>query len=81
MLKVKRKYSVYYIGKGTGCYAQDYCKIYLGDTWAVSKEKACSNVRYRNRNKELPNGGYKNDILSDYAGEGVVSFEYEAEEI
>ena len=78
---MKRHYEVYYIGKGTGCYAEKYKKIFLGETWAVSPEKACSNVRYRNRDKKHPNGGYSCDILGDCLDDGEVLFTYEAVEI
>lgn len=77
--KVKKHYNVYYVGKGFGCYAKDYCKVFLGDTWAVSEKKACSQVRWRYRNKNNPNGGYSTDILGDCKDEGMVMFEYIAE--
>ena len=77
----KKKYSVYYVGKGTGCYAEDYKRIYLGDTWAVSPEKACSNIRFRQRTKEMPNGGYSTDFLGDSEDMGYVEFYYEAIEV
>lgn len=78
--KIKKHYKVYYIGEGTGCYAKDYCKILIGETWAVSDKKACSNVRYQNRNKENPNGGYNYNTLGDRLEEGFVIFKYVAEE-
>ena len=77
--KVKKHYNVYYVGKGFGCYAEDYCKVFLGDTWAVSEKKACSQVRWRHRNKNNPNGGYSTDILGDRKDEGMVMFKYIAE--
>ena len=77
----KKKYSVYYVGKGTGCYAENYKKIYLGDTWAISPEKACSNVRYRMRDKSNPNGGYSINYLDDSQGLGYVFYQYEAIEV
>lgn len=76
----KKKYSVYYVGKGTGCYAEDYQRTYLGDTWATSPEKACSNVRFRLRDEKHPNGGYSTDFLGDSEDMGFVDFYYEAVE-
>lgn len=78
---MKKHYEVYYVGRGFGCYAKDYQKTYLGDTWAVSPEKACNNVRYRYRDKNHPNGGYSYDILGDCLDEGEVLFTYEAVEV
>ncbi len=83
-MKIKREkkhYCVYYVGRGTGCYAKEYQKTFLGETWAVSEEKACNNVRYRHRDKNYKHGGYKNDYLDDCLGEGDVIFTYEAIEI
>lgn len=40
MTKPKRHYEVYYVGKGSGCYAEDYQRTYLGDVWAVSEKQA-----------------------------------------
>lgn len=79
--KPKKHYAVYYIGKCTGVYAEDYQKTYLGDVWAVSEKQACSWVRYRYRDKQNPNGGYAKDIMGDYMDEGFVTFSYKAEEI
>jgi len=79
--KPKKHYAVYYEGHGWGCYAENYSKVYIDDTWAVSPEKACSNVRYRYRNEKMPNGGYATEVLGDYLGEGEVLFEYKAYEI
>ena len=81
MKKPKKHYDVYYVGKGNGCYAEDYKKIYLGDVWAVSEKQACSFVRYRHRDEKNPNGGYGADILGDSQDEGMVLFTYEAVEI
>jgi hypothetical protein len=77
--KVLNVYNVYYIGKGNGCYAEDYCKTFVGRTKAVSPEKACSQVRWRNRNKNNPNGGYSINVLGDRLEEGFVTFTYKAE--
>lgn len=79
MKKEKKKYSVYYVGTGFGCYAKDYQKIYLGDTWAVSEKQASNNVRNRYKDKTHPNGGYAIDILGDSQDEGYVLYEYKAE--
>ncbi len=81
MKKVKKHYSVYYVGHGTGCYAKNYKQIYLGDVWAVSEQQACNCVRYRQRDKLHPNGGLSNDVLDDIYEEGSVVFEYKAYEI
>lgn len=81
MKKGKKHYNVYYVGKGNGCYAENYQKTYLGDVWAISEKQACSYVRFRNRDKERPNGGYSTDVLGDIYDEGTVMFTYEAVEI
>ena len=81
MEQKKKHFKVYYVGRGEGCYAKDYSRELLGETWAISKEKACSNVRYRHRNKQNPNGGYSSNILGDSLDMGFVKFEYEAVEI
>ena len=77
--KVKKHYNVYYVGKGNGCYAEDYCKVFLRDTWAVSEKKACSQVRWSYKSKNNPNGGYSINILGDRLEEGFVTFTYKAE--
>lgn len=79
--KEKKKYAVYYVGKGSGVYAEDYCNVYLGDTLAVSEAQACNYVRNRFKDKDHPNGGYSIDILGDIYDEGMVLFEYKAKEI
>lgn len=79
--KEKKHYAVYYVGKGTGCYKENYQRTYLGDVWAVSKEQACSWVRFRYRDEKCPNGGYANDMLGDAEDMGYVEFSYEAVEI
>lgn len=81
MKKSKKHYNVYYVGKGYGCYAKEYQRTYLGDVWAVSESQACNFVRYRHRDFKFPNGGYSNDILGDCKDEGMVFFEYQAEEV
>lgn len=77
----KKHYEVYYVGRGTGCYAQDYKKIFLGDTWAVSEKQACNFVRYRFRDKQRPHGGYAIDILGDSLNEGFVEYTFKAVEV
>ena len=77
----KKHYAVYYVGTGHGVYAHDYMRKFVGETWATSPEKACNNVRYRQRDGKNPHGGYSYDVLGDYAEEGTVDFYYEAEEI
>ena len=81
MTKSKKHYEVYYIGHGTGCYAKEYQKTYLGDVWAVSEKQACNFVRYRHRDGKNPNGGYSTDFLGDSEDMGFVDFYYEAVEI
>ena len=74
MTKQKRKYQVFWVGTGTGCYAKDYCREFLGETWAVSEAQACNNIRYRT-------GFPLCDELGDRAGEGYVFFIMEAKPI
>ena len=74
---VKKHYAVYIVHQGDGgCYGGQELRYYLGDTWAVSPEKACSNVRYRTSGKS-----YSYYINGDIADEGSYSVFYEAEEI
>lgn len=47
MAQEKRKYYVYRVGEGTGCYARNYKVDYVGSAWAVSAKQACNFVRYR----------------------------------
>jgi len=70
----KHKYEVYLIGRGTGCYAEEYYKEPLGETWAVSPEKAIANIKYRLRQK----GELLPDDLGDSEGMGYVHYELEA---
>lgn len=74
----KQKYDVYLIGTGTGCYAKNYAKHFLGSTYAVSPEQACNNVRYRQRTNGAPNGGYSYWTLDDSYDMGYVEYEYKA---
>jgi len=72
MRKPKEKYKVYLVGKGVGCYAEDYCNDFLGETWAVSEKQAISQVRYRK------GGGPSTWILGDCLDEGAVYFSFKA---
>lgn len=77
MEQQKRKYAVYLLGKGNGCYAHQYCKEFMGETWATSKKKAVNNVHYRIRQngEELPPTQY------DSMGYGFVEYVLVAEEV
>lgn len=78
-IKTKHTYDVYLVGKGTGCYKEDYRRIYIGTTKAISEAKACNNVRYKiMKDKENPNGGYSSWVQGDYLDEGYVIYKYEA---
>lgn len=79
MKKDFRKYKVYLVGTGNGCYADDYAREFLGEVWARSEKEACSRVRYRHRDDDAPNGGYSDWVLGDRFEEGIVHFHYEAE--
>lgn len=74
MKKPRQKYNVYLIGTGHGCYAEDYRRVFLGSTFAVSEAQACNNVRHRC-------GGYSASSfdIGDYLEEGFVSYSYKAE--
>lgn len=43
----KKKYYVYRIGEGWGCYARNYKSDYIDSTWAISEKQACNNIRYK----------------------------------
>lgn len=73
-MESKTKYKVYLVGQGHGCYASEYWREDLGETWAVSPEKAISNIRYRLRQK----GELLPDDLGDSEGMGFVHYELEA---
>lgn len=77
----KKHYKVYYVGEGSGCYAKDYKRVFLGDTWAISEKQACNNVRFRHRDKQCPNGGNSISYLDDSQGLGYVIYKYEAIEV
>ena len=79
-IKPKIHYAVYLVAYGEGVYAPHGKKL-LGETWATSAAKACSNVRYRLRDKNRPHGGYSIDVVGDILDEGSVMYTYEAEEI
>lgn len=70
----KRKYEVYLVGHGHGCYAKEYRREFMGETWATSAAKAISNIRYRMR----LNGEYMPDDLGDAYDMGYVHYELEA---
>lgn len=79
-MKAKRQYNVFLVGRGSGCYAENYRREFIGTTMAVSAKQACNNVRFREmKDKKNPNGGYSMWVLGDYADEGDVIYTYEAE--
>ena len=73
-MEKKQKFKVYLVGKGHGCYASEYKKTALGETWATSRAKAISNIRYRLRQK----GELLPDDLGDSEGMGFVHYTWEA---
>lgn len=73
-MATKTKYRVYLVGHGHGCYAEDYYREDLGSTWAVSPEKAISNIKYRLRQA----GELLPDDLGDSEGLGFVHYSLEA---
>lgn len=73
-MATKQKYKVYLIGTGHGCYAEEYYREDLGSTWAVSPEKAISNIKYRLRQA----GELLPDDLGDSEGLGFVHYSLEA---
>lgn len=66
----KKKFSVYIEGTGYGCYC-DY-REFVGDTYAVSKLKAISNIKYRMRQEGKP---LPCDIEDAY-GRGYITFKF-----
>ena len=76
MKNPKRKFNVYLVGKGNGCYTHQYSKDFMGETWATSKAKAVNNIHYRIRQngEELPLTQY------DSMGYGFVEYVLVAEE-
>lgn len=73
-----KKYDVYIVGTGSGCYAENYSRQYVGSTIARTAKQACNNVRYRTPNKANPHGGNSEHVLGDILDEGEVYFHYEA---
>lgn len=73
-MEKKQKFRVYLIGKGHGCYASEYKRTALGETWATSRAKAISNIRYRLRQK----GELLPEDLGDSEGRGYVTWVFEA---
>jgi hypothetical protein len=69
-------YKVYIVGKGHGCYAAEYWREKLGETWAVSSAKAISNIKYRLRQS----GEVLPEDFGDSEGKGYVHFKFEAVE-
>ena len=70
----KQKFRVYLVGKGHGCYASEYKKTELGETWATSRAKGRENIRYRLRQK----GELLPEELGDSEGRGYVTWVFEA---
>lgn len=75
---IKTKYKVYRVES----YIQDAIEVkrtrsYVGDTYAVSPEKACCNVEYRLYGKSLYGGGYS----MDFGSESGVDITFEAEAV
>ena len=77
MRRPKQKFDVYLVAHGSGCYSSS--KEYIGTTYAVSEKQAINNVRYSTRNKDYPYGGPSSLAVGDYAEQGSVHYEYEAE--
>ena len=73
-MESKRLFRVYLVGHGSGCYAKEYRREFLGQTLAVSASKAISNIMYRLRQ----NGDYLPDDIEDSMGMGFVHYELEA---
>ena len=75
-MEKKQKFKVYLVGKGHGCYASEYWREDLGETWAVSSAKAISNIKYRLRKS----GEVLPEDFGDSEGKGYVHFKFEAVE-
>lgn len=73
-MEKKQKFKVYLVGHGSGCYAKEYRREFMGQTLAVSAAKAISNIMYRLRQ----NGDYLPDDIEDSMGMGFVHYELEA---
>ena len=70
----RRLFKVYLVGYGSGCFAKEYRREFMGQTLAVSAAKAISNIMYRMRQ----NGDYLPDDIEDSMGMGFVHYELEA---
>lgn len=68
-----KKYKVYIERYGDGCYAKEYDKYLVGETYAVSEKQAVNNVRYKNEGK-VPNFW----LTGDYMDEGIIISKYVA---
>lgn len=68
----KQKYRVYLVGRGSGCFARDYCKEFIGETWAASPKQAVNNVSFRE-------GLAKKETIEDAIGLGTLVYSLEAE--
>ena len=77
--KPKQHYNVFIIGEGDGVYAKNYCRQFIGETWASSAAQACNNVRYRMRDSKNPHGGYSTWGIGDILDEGSVLYTFHAE--
>lgn len=79
MMRQKNKYRVYLVGRGRGCYAtkQAAKRVLMGETWAVSKAQATSNIHYRmhQNGEEIP------EDYGDSLGQGCVCWTLEAERV
>lgn len=71
----KRKFNVYLVGLGEGCYAKELHKEFIGETWAISDKQAINNIHHRLRQtgETLP------DIQVDSMGMGYVTYVLRAE--
>ena len=70
----KQKYKVYLVGHGSGCFARDYCKELIGETYAVSPKQAVNNISYRE-------GLVKEETVEDSLGMGTLIYRLEAEAV
>ncbi len=70
----KRLFKVYLVGHGEGCYAKEYRREEIGQTFATSPAKAVSNIKFRLRQK----GEYIPEDQYDSAGLGYVYYSLEA---
>ena len=74
-MEKKQKFKVYLVGQGHGCYASEYWREDLGETWAVSATKAISNIKYRLRQ----NGEALPEDFGDSEGRGYVQWAFDVE--